>query len=139
MKYDVLHRSYSEPVRVCVRSTESVVVARAITRGIGVCAGDTLRGAVARDDFVARAVAERETVDLFVVVVRGVNVDVRTAARVDFVEFARRCWVFAFVPFFAREATPPSRTAAPAPLIHIRADIAKIRTFFISDEMLANL
>lgn len=100
-----------------------------------------VRAVVVRDvllEFVARVAAARDTL-VFVVAVRGVNVDVRTAARDDFVEFVNRCCEVLVVPFFARDATPPSRTAAPAPPIHTRADAIKIRTFFISDKMLANL
>ena len=70
---------------------------------------------------------------------RGDNTDVRTPERDADTDFVNRCVLFVFVPFFARDATPPSRTAPPAPPIHIRADTAKIRTLFISDEILANL
>lgn len=128
-------------MRVCV-VVDSVAVARATTRGIGVWFGVVARAVAVRaavPEFVARAVVARVVADFVVsVVLRGVNVDVRIAVRVDFVELARRCVVFV-VPFFAREATPPSRTAAYVPPVSPRHNATKIRTFFISDEMLANL
>lgn len=113
-----------------------MAAARAMTRGIGLWFCVATRADVVRAVLfvVARAVAVRFVADLVVdAVLRDVNVDVRAAVRADFVVLARRCVLFA-VPFFARDATPPSRTAAPAPQTHIRADIAKIRTFFISDK-----
>ena len=88
---------------------------------------------------VARAVVARVVADFVVVATpRGVNVDVRAAVRADFVELVSRCVVFV-VPFFARVATPPSRTAPYVPPVSPRHNATKIRTFFISDEMLANL
>ena len=86
-----MQRSYSAPVRVCVKSIVSVVVAeRDTTRG-AVC---VLRAFDVRGEGVAVrvATAERDTVDFWVfAVARGAITDVRTDALDAFVVLVNRC------------------------------------------------
>lgn len=161
MKYAVLQRSYSAPVRVSDITDDALVAAaaRAVTPGcrpaaaaVGVRAGDE---AAARDTLAvsrvvvpavaARVVAARAAVVFLSDVPRddcapGVSIVPRAAVDRSFLTVVEmRCCVGADRSVALRDIVLPSRTAAlVAPMHNIKYD-AKIRTFFISDKILANL
>ena len=141
-KYVFLHCSYSAPVRVDDIAVVFVVPARdmficAIPRDVVVF---FVRVLVARGDTDC-VVALRDLVlcvaRVPVNAVRGVNTAVRALVRGTFVD-TRDCVVdFAFVA--VRDIDVPSRTAASATPMQSSRFATKIRIFFISDKIIANL
>jgi hypothetical protein len=135
-KYVVLHFSYSAPVRVSdiVFLFAFSVAARDTT--------DFCTTFVALRDDTERALFDRGccavAFERFVVFValRGVKTDVFEVLRFGVVA-TRDCDTS--LPDFERDTLVPSRTAASAIPAQINKFSAKIRIFFISDEILANL
>lgn len=143
-KYVCLHRSYSAPVRVFVKSIADVATARDVMIGVKLRADVSIGvrdGRVSRDVLSdVRAVAARADVVVVravVVVVRAGNTVMRALDR--FCVVAVRDCVAAFRSDFARETAVPSRTAASARPENVNSPITKTRILFISDEIIAKL
>ena len=143
VKYAVLQRSYSAPVRVCGMVVSVSVVRAMVERGtdvwfaVRVSVFVAVRAVVPRFDFVVFVV--RAVVPRFDDVLRGTSAVVRAVFLSDLDVVEMRCWVGWVVSPLARMAAFPSRTAASDVPIPITADSTKTRIFFISDLMVANL
>ena len=141
-KYVCLHRSYSAPVRVFVKSIADVAAARDVMIGVKLRADVSIGVRDGPRDVLsdARAVAARADVVVVravVVVVRAGNTVMRALDR--FCVVAVRDCVATFRSDFARETAVPSRTAASARPENVNSPITKTRILFISDEIIAKL
>ena len=141
-KYVFLHCSYSAPVRVDDMAVVFVVPARDmfICAPPRVVVATLVRVLLVRGD-TDRDVALRDfmfcVVRVLVDAVRDVSVVVRALVRGIVVDMRDCVVAFAFVA--VRDIDVPSRTAAPATPMQSSRFATKIRIFFISGKIIANL